>query len=537
MGRKSKKAKRNRKKAEFNPVKLARKIQPPIQGSGADTWTLAEIMDARDQQLVGNFRRPVALAASMRTDPALFTAYHTRLAPQQALDVEMKASGETAASKMVTAESEGLFGIDGVGVTKATLSNVNGDLANHGVAIGCNVPTHRPDGSRVDLRMNYWPLQWVRWDEATQQLWTQVDTLPGQEPLPPSEQQYHMSEMPIVHGDGRWTVFAKFECEPWRQDAAILPGCLVWARHAHALRDWSKGSTTHANAKIVGAMPEGVALSDEEGNMTNEAAAFLTLLQAIASLESPVGIKPFGADLDYIVNNSTAWQVYKELVDNGARAAARIYLGTDGILGTQGGAPGIDISQLFGVATTRIQGDLEAIETGLLQGLIEPWAAMNFGSSALAPKRLYLIPDVDADGEVKARGAKRQAFYADIKEQRDNGFQVTQQSVNKTAKEYKVDAPKLPPETGAKAPSITLAPTDVAKVVMVNEARASAGLGELKRADGSVDPDGLITVDAFAKKNEAKGDVAVVAAEAEAEPAPAAQPEPALPAGPPLAGE
>ena len=466
MGRKSKKARRNRKKAEFNPV----------QGEGADTWTLAQIMDARDQQMRGQFSRPVALGASMRTDPALFTAYHTRLAPQQSLDVEMKAASDTTAGKAVAAESEGLFGIDGVGVTKATLSNVNGDLANFGVAIGYNVPTYRADGSRTDLRMNYWPLRWVRWDEATQLLWTQVDTLPGQEPLPPHDLQYHMGEMPIIHGDGRWTIFSKFEHLPWRQDAAILPGSLVWARHAHALRDWSKGSTSHANAKIVGEMPEGIALSDTDGNMTNEAAAFLVLLQAVAALESPVGIKPSGADLDYIVNNSTAWQVYKELVDNAARAAARIYLGTDGILGTQGGAPGIDISQLFGVATTRIQGDLEAIETGLLQGLIEPWAAMNFGNSSLAPKRLFLIPDVDSDGEVKARGERRVSFFVDLGSMKEHGMVVSQPVVDKLAKTYKIDAPMLVPATGVKKPSVTLAPTDVVEIVHVDEARASADL-------------------------------------------------------------
>ena len=443
MGRKSKKAKRLRKKQEFNPTQLARQIQPPIQGAGADTWTLAQIMAARDQQMLGQFARPVALGASMRTDDALFTAYHTRLAPQQSLDVEMRSPSDTAAAKQVTAESEGLFGIDGVGVTKATLSNVNGDLANHGVAIGHNVPTYRGDGSRTDLRMNYWPLQWVRWDEATQQLWTQVDTLPGQEPLPPGDGQYSMGEVPIIHGDGRWTIFQKFEHLPWRQDAAILPGSMIWARHAHALRDWAKGATSHANAKLVGEMPEGIALSDVDGNTTPEAAAFLALLQAVASLESPVGIKPSGADLDYIINSSTAWQVYKELVDNGARAAARVYLGTDGILGTQGGAPGIDISQLFGVATTRIQGDLEAIESGLLTGLIEPWAAMNFGSSSVAPKRLFLIPDVDADGEVKARSEKRQAFFVDLGSMKEHGMIVDQPVVNKLAKSYKVDAPTL----------------------------------------------------------------------------------------------
>jgi hypothetical protein len=61
----------------------------------------------------------------------------------------------------------------------------------------------------------------------------------------------------------------------------------------------------------------------------------------------------------------------------------------------------------------------------------------------------------------------------------------------------------LPEETTSKKPTVVLAPTDVAKVTRVNEARASAGLDPLTLEDGTPDPDGQLTVSAFAAKVEA----------------------------------
>jgi phage-related protein (TIGR01555 family) len=62
------------------------------------------------------------------------------------------------------------------------------------------------------------------------------------------------------------------------------------------------------------------------------------------------------------------------------------------------------------------------------------------------------------------------------------------------------------PQVRESAPgsSITLAPTDIAKIVTVNEARGSQGLADLKLANGSPDPDGKLTLAAFAALQEAK---------------------------------
>ena len=511
----AKRAKKIRSASEFNPARLSAALRPPMPGLGAYSWTLDEIRDARDQQLRGQFCTPARMAESMRTDDALFTAYENRLAPARCIGVEMvPAAG--AGGKRIAAEAEALFGQNGVGVRSDALADINGCLANHGLAVGVCTHTARADGSRVDVELHSWPIEYVRYDPVLRSLVTQID------PATPAEQvareagtdRYSTIEIPITHGDGRWVVFQKHEYEPWKQEACILSAALIWARHAHAVRDWARGSSSHGNAKVVGEMPEGMALSDEDGALTVQAAAFLELLQAIASLDMPVGIRPAGSKTDLITNTSTAWQVWDALAINAEKAAARIYLGTDGMLGSVGGAPGVDIATLFGVAVTKVQGDLACLERGLMTGVIEPWAAVNFGSSALAPRRRYLMPDADEQAMREAYGKRSADFHADIKARRDAGHVIDQALLDELASRYDVIAPQLPVES-SKAPSIALAPTDIARVVSVNEARASAGLGVLLLATGQPDPLGVITVEEFSAKKAAQA-----AAPAPATPAP-----------------
>ena len=52
---------------------------PPVRQRGIFSWDLETIRLARDQQLLGDFQVPVRLAEAMRTDDALFTAYHARV--------------------------------------------------------------------------------------------------------------------------------------------------------------------------------------------------------------------------------------------------------------------------------------------------------------------------------------------------------------------------------------------------------------------------------------------------------------------------
>jgi hypothetical protein len=242
-------------------------------------------------------------------------------------------------------------------------------------------------------------------------------------------------------------VYSNHEITPWRQDAAVLAGAIVWAGHAFAARDWAKGSASHGNAKVVGELAENIPYTVKDENNVDVASAdvtnFLALLQDIASLDTPVGIKPQGSKVEILSNPSGAWQVFEALMLNREKAAARIYLGTDGVLGSVGGAPGVDITQLMGVARVIVSGDLEAIERGLLTGVIEPWAAINFGDSTLAPRREYMIPQPDEDTVHTSFATRNAAFHADVAAYRANGFIVDQALICEIAERHGVPAPVL----------------------------------------------------------------------------------------------
>jgi len=447
-----KKAKRIRTAGEFDIDRLATMLRMPRDGRNTiDAWSLESIFEARQEQMIGQFVRPSRMAEQMRTDDALYVAYENRLAPQRCIPVQI-ASAEGARAERIAEEADALYGPRGVGIHPDTLEDINGCLVNHGIAFATLHYVPRENGSRVDLEMRYWPIEYVRWDPVFRVFKARAEpssVAPGDIPETPDHEYGFVGGfwIPIIHGDGRWIIFKRNEIEPFRQDAAILPACLVWARHAFACRDWSKGSVAHGNAKVIGEMPEGVPLQSADGKLTAEAAAFVELLRAVSSSDQPAGIRPAGSKIDFLVNNSTAWQVWTELVTNAEKAAARIYLGTDGTLGTQGGAPGVDIGKLFGVATTKVRGDLGSIERGIDTGLIQPWCAINFGDSKLAPSRRYVLPN-DEKEAVRDNMAKRNAaFYAALVEAKNAGLILSPAYIAQLAGDY-----------GVRVPDFTMAP-------------------------------------------------------------------------------
>ena len=438
-----KRAKKIRKSEEFQPARLRRPPRPPVLPSQAYSWDLPAIMSARDAQMRGQFRTAVQLASSMRTDHALQVARRNRLAPLRCLGIAIT-PGKGPRASAIAGEGEALFGAEGIAISRDTIATINGDLADHGIAVGYNDWTARDDGSRVDLVHRAWPLELVMWDATERQLLTQVEPGTEQEGLRSSLLQ------PITHGDGTWVVYQSHELHPWRQDAAILGCALVWAAHAFAMRDWSRGSASHGNAKVLGTLPEGQALQklNDDGAqvLTDECQAMLDVVEDIAGLDQPSVVKAFGAEVEYLMNTSRAWEVWERLASSMEKAAAREYLGTDGTLGSMGGAPGVDISELFGVATTIVQGDITAISTGVRTGVMEPWAAVNHGDSSQVPTRSYLIVDPD-EQRVREEAQKRRdetaknevAFTAAVKSRREAGFEVTQEWADKLAKQLGVE--------------------------------------------------------------------------------------------------
>jgi hypothetical protein len=279
----------------------------------------------------------------------------------------------------------------------------------------------------------------------------------------------------ILHGDGQWLLFRKFADRPWTQEACVLPASFVWAAHAEGISDWNATTRAHGLAKVIGELPEGVSLSDGS-TLTPEAAAFLTMLQGLVSGDQGAGIRPAGSKMEWLANGSTAWQVFAELVSNREKAAARIYLGTDAMLGSVGGAPGVDIATLFGVASTKVQSDLAALETGPATGLFVPWTAVNFGDSRYAPRLEYQMPDPDETAKRDERRAGFVRLLETVRSMRAERLEVTQATIANLADLFGVSPVPVLASIETQTSSLVLAPTDVAKVVRVSEARSARGL-------------------------------------------------------------
>lgn len=412
-------ASRIRTRDEFTRGGVA--LQAQRRELPAGGWTLQRIKQARDNQLVGQFHLPVSLAKAMRTDDAMFTAYLNRVAPQNSV------ASRLVAASGVRGEAVQRKAAASVQVSRTTLASIYGTMVDHGIAIGYVEQETNDDGTLVSMRLTEWPLEHVRYNTSTELLETYVR---------------EGGQVPIIHGDGTWIKFQKFDIMPWTQDACVLPGAMVWGSHALPLADWAGASRSHGQAKIIGKMPQGVSLqiADAEGvvQLTPEAAGYLRMLQDIISGEAGAGIAPFGSETEFVANGSTAWQVFSELIQNREKAAMRIYTGTDAALGSVGGAPGVDIATLFGVATTRLQGDFDALEQGLNTGLYQPWAAINFGDSRLAPRFEYQLPDPDADRKSADRAAARDRLNKTIADMKASGLIVDQATVDKMATEYGV---------------------------------------------------------------------------------------------------
>lgn len=458
----TKRARVVRERGEFGDLRSI--IRAPYIPPAAYSWSIADIVAARDQQMTGRFRQAARLAESMNTDDAIFTARQVRLAPLQGVDVKVCA-GRGPRADSIASEAEALFGTKGIAFSKATENTIRRHLVDHGVAFASINWRPREDGSRWDMVIEAWPIEFVWYNPMTDLYHTQLRRYEEDPPDPASGQLYvppmpapTIPFEPIIHGNGRWIVFKKSERLAHREDAAVLPSSLVWARHAFANRDWAKGSATHGNAKVIGELPEGVAMTDEEGELTQEAAAFLQLISAVASQDQPVGIRPKGSTIDYMVNGSKAWEVWAQLSESAERAAARVYLGTDGVLGAQGGAPGVDVSALFGVHTVKVQSDIECIQNALQSGAICPWAAVNFGDDRQAPSREYVFPDPDEAEVRKDFSDRNAAFLAALKAAKDAGYQLTPEYTKELAARYAVPVPSLPAPAGQDA-TPAVAPT------------------------------------------------------------------------------
>lgn len=442
FGATTKRAKRVRTEAEFPLVRLAPEMRFPLRMLGDFIWDDDAIRGARDAQQRGYFWAPAKLSQSIASDAGLFTSRLNRLAPMRGLPVELKPADTTVRSARVLDEAQGLFGSQGIAMGRDTLVTLHKQFVDHGVFFAYNRWNVRPDGSRVDVELLAWPIEFVRW-------------------MPQSRSFYTLTKqgqlMKIDHGDGRWVVGQSEKIDPWA-NGCIVPAGRIWADRSFAIRDRSNASRSHGQAKMIGTMPEGLSIFGKANDgslvITPEAQAMLDLLLAMHVGDLPYGLKPFGADIDMKVNQSQAWQIWENMIKTDDQDAARVYLGQDGTTSNAGGDY-VKSERLFGVRNDLVEADLGSFTEAISTGTIQPWAAINFGDSRCAPLRLWLMPDADEDARRVSIGNHLDAFFKAIANLRAQGFVVTQVTVSALCKTFGVGPFTLADVAAANAGTVT----------------------------------------------------------------------------------
>jgi len=400
---------------------------PSNSGNYAAGWDNARIRAGRDAQIAGNFREAVALAEVMKCDAAIFAALLNRVAPHRGL-----ARAVYCTDDQLTEEVVYTFRRDGAALPSSTIADGHERVAMNGLWIGQNVWKARPDGSRLDVRLETWPLSQAYWSKYTSQLIAQTTEGPKV----------------VTHGDGKWVVAALHGDEPW-QWGAVKPLATTFSDRQFGLRDRSQHSEAHGLGHWIAELPEGMPLDHPDAAKVN------LFLQALWTSRSG-GTLPHGTNLKLLEAMAGGWQIFRELIKDETSDALRVLLGQDGSVVNEGGNY-IKAAQLFGVRQDLIEGDLGCFAPAITTGTMVPWSLVNLGED-VGLSTAWLFPDPDEDLRRKALAERVDAYNRSIAAYKGNGFIVDQDFADRLAADYGVPVPVLaaaptaPPAAPAAAP-------------------------------------------------------------------------------------
>lgn len=436
---------------------MAWPAQPRTRLSGVGSWTIESILATRQAQMRGHLARPAALAVSLKSDAAIYSALLNLLAPHRGLPRAVH--GPESANQTIRAEAEMTFARDTTALCPAALADAFEALALHGLGVMTIDWKTREDGTRCDPVVSAWPAECIDFEEHTNRLVALTDE----------------GRVPIVHGDGKWIVVHEHEQRPWTW-GALVPLSLLYADRQFGVRDRSRSAESHGDDKWIGTLPEGVPISSPMGQ---------GMLDELVKLYDArrVMIKPFGSEVERVEAMAQNWQIFKELIESCDRDAQKILLGQDGTMSNAGGNY-IKSWGLFGVRNDIVEAQLSAMSRALTTGLLRPWSMINFGRWDRLEYR-WLIPDADDDARREAIAKRYTDFFAIVKEMRESGCVVDQSTFDRLGTSLGLETvPNLADASPAGA--AFYAYELEGGVVTIDEVRASKGLPPLPNGRGQL---------------------------------------------------
>lgn len=303
--------------------------------------------------------------------------------------------------------------------------------------------------------------------------------------------QSTVGALPITPGDGRWVLHTQGgRIAPWQNGLWPSLG-QAWIDKQHALLHAANWQAKLANPARVAYAPAGANDSQRQG--------FIERL--IAWGINTVFELPPGWDAKILESNGRGHESFAATI---ARSEREYMIGIAGQVITTDGGTGFSNMEIHkairaDLIRMRAKGLAHTINT---QG-IPAWAVAKHGIEALSDCPAVewdTTPPKDLKGDADAMTASAKAIADCNSALSSYGLQVDARQLA-----IKFGIPTLAlPKSDNKAPTVQLAPTDMARILRVNEGRASAGLGPLELPGGVHDLDGDLTIEEFAAKKAAQ---------------------------------
>lgn len=474
-----------------------------------NTWTPTDIRSAESLADSGSLRRAADICEEILADDRASGVFRTRayallgselafepgVSPPAIADADADAAPPSLPALLSAAAVKALEGGDWWALfpEDETLKLlVWGWLL--GVGVGELVYPEDEDvapGARLVPRLRTWHPRYLRWDWQARGWF--LRTADG--------------EIRIKPGDGRWVLFTPYgSTRPWAH--GLWRGLArLWLLKRYAYDDWGKFTEVCGQPTWVGTQKEGT-----DPKLRRQIASDLSSL----GRGSAIGCAP-GVDVKLVESTARNWENFPAIVGMVNTAMSVAVIGTNLPTEVVAGA-GTGATAQQSVRLDYLRADAQSWSTFSRAQCLVVWAIVNFGSAAVAPWAKYQVDPP----EDRAKLAATISSIGDAIAKLDKALAPSGKRTNAVAIADAAGVKMIDlPQTSAGAPTIALAPTDLAKITRVNEGRASAGLGPLLLADGvTPDPDGNLTIDEFSAKRAA-------AAEAAKQPAPAAPATPA----------
>jgi len=327
--------------------------------------------------------------------------------------------------------------------------------------------------------------------------------------------------MEVDAGNGRWLLYTPHgSYRGWMQGAvrSISVPWLIWQL---AQRDAARFSEVHGLPIMKAVVPIG-----------GDAQLKKKFIEAAANLGqesivmTPQGIDGFNYDLQLLEATDRSFEAFFKLMDRCEQSITITILGQN--LTTQAAEGSYAAARVHGdVKQTILEHDEATLQALVYEQIARPWALYNFGDADLAPRtRWDVTPPEDFNSRVAVLrdfglacqalatsgvrfdpGALAREFRLPIDSQtvgaakasggpsvaeltaaadlaKTAGIRPTREALAAMLAGYGLTSEEIPAGT-TPAAKLELAPTDVAKVVRVDEARASQGLPPIGDERGS----------------------------------------------------